>query len=205
MAIITAAIYESSKRIWRVGTPAVGTTSATIPAHQQGDLIIIGAFRDGNNTSPALPSGQNWTNLNNVGANTCSMRVAYKFARDSNEVTGTFTSATTVIVAVYRNVRSIGASTTNGGASTTVNYPAISMQNVDNTSWVCAFAGHRSTNTSLETAPSNMVFWQGIVDATDEMALHDTLGGVTSWTSQNVSVGGTSSGWRSSVIELRRF
>jgi hypothetical protein len=41
-----------------------------------------------------------------------------------------------------------------------------------------------------------------VQDATAEASGHDTNGGVTGWSSTNVSVGGTSSGWFSRVVEL---
>jgi hypothetical protein len=41
-----------------------------------------------------------------------------------------------------------------------------------------------------------------VVNATSEAAGHDTNGGVTSWSLQTVSVGGTSSGWFGSTVEL---
>ena len=186
---------------------ATGTTSATMPAHQAGDLILCWAYRDGSNTLPTLPSGQNWTTLNGVtGANTNSAYLVGKIATSSSEGVGTFTSATSVIVQVYRPrsgyTATWSAVAANTGASTTVNYPALTLQTGDGSSWVAAFSGHRSTNTSLETPPAGMTLRSTVVDATDEAAGFDTNGGVASWPSTNVSVGGTSSGWRSAVVEI---
>lgn len=186
---------------------ATGTTSATMPAHQAGDLILCWAYRDGSNTLPTLPSGQNWSILNGVtGANTNSAYLVAKVAASSSEAVGTFTSATSVVVQVYRPrtgyTATWGAVAANTGASTTVNYPALTLQTGDGSSWVAAFSGHRSTNTSLETPPAGMTLRSAVVDATDEAAGFDTNGGVAAWPSTNVSVGGTSSGWRSAVAEI---
>ena len=184
---------------------ATGTTSATLPAHVAGDLIVAFAFRDGSNTVPTLPAG--WTDHANSGANTCSARVAYKYAASSSETSGTWTSATSVIFAVYRSTNAIllGAVAVGGAASTTVNYPALTLQDTSGSSWVAAFSGHRSVDTNLQNAPTGMTARSTVVDATDEAAGFDTNGGVTSWTSQNVSVAGTSSGWRSYVVEIREI
>lgn len=184
--------------ITRIGF-ATGTTSCTLPTHQAGDLILIFAYRDGNTTAPSLPAG--YWNITNNGANTNSMRVGYRIAPSAGTSSGTWTNATSVIAVVYRGAR-VGTFAVGGAASTTVNYPAITLLKSDNTSWVVSGAGHRSIDTSIEAAPSGMTNVNSVLDATDELAVHDTNGTASSWSSTNVSVGGTSSGWRSCVVEL---
>ena len=186
---------------------ATGTTTATMPAHQAGDLILCWAYRDGSNTLPTLASA-GWTSLDGVtGANTNSARLVGKIATSSAEAVGTFTSATSVVVAVYRPkagyTLSLGAVAATTGASTTVSYPALTLQAADGSSWVAGFAGHRSVNTTLETPPTGMVNRATVLDATDEAAAHDTNGGVSAWTAQSASVGGTSSGWRAATVEIK--
>lgn len=183
---------------------ATGTTSVTIPTHQAGDLIVIAAFRDGSNTAPSLPAG--WVNLGNpAGANTCSMRLAYRIATNGSTTSGTWTNATSVVCLVYRGVNQdfpIGDVAAASGSSTSVSYPALTMVNTGGSSWVAGFSGHRSTNTSLENAPTGMTNRANVNDATDEASGHDTNGGVASWSAQNVSVGGTSSGWQARTVEI---
>lgn len=179
---------------------ASGTTSATIPTHAVGDLILVFAYRDGNVTAPTMPG--TFTQIGSPGsANTNSERCGYRIATSTSETTGTWTNATSLIVMVYSGA-SIGTTVTGGGASTTINYPALTPSFVDNSSWIVAFAGHRSVNTNLQTAPGAMVNRATLVDATDEVAAHDTNGGVTSWASTNVAAGGTSSGYRTRLVEL---
>lgn len=178
---------------------ATGTTSATLPTHQAGDLIIGFAFRDGSNTAPSLPAG--WTNIRSDGLNTCSGRLAYKIAASSSETSGTWTSATSVVFLVYRGA-AIGANGSNTASSTTVNYPALTLNVTSGSSWIVGFAGHRSVDTNLQNAPTGMTNRATSVDATDEVAGHDTNGGVSSWSSTNVSAGGTASGYRSYVLEI---
>lgn len=193
--------------ISRIGA-ASGTTSATVPAHQAGDLIIAYAFRDGSATPPSLPSGQNWSSPPTAtrAGTSCSHRVAIKIATSSSETTGTFTNATSVIVVVYRGANKnnpIGVNGVNSGASTSINFPAVTLQTQFGSSWVVGFCGHRSADVAIETAPANMSNVTTASDATDECAAHDTNAAVTAWSSQSASVGGTSSGWTSHVLEIR--
>jgi len=182
---------------------ATGTASATLPAHQAGDLILAFAFRDGSTTLPTQPTG--WTQIDSASANTCSARVAYKVAASSSETTGTWTNATTVIFLVYRGVnvdRIANIDTESTGSSTTVTYNANGFW--QGLSRLVAFAGHRSTNTALGTAPGTLTLIVNPVDATDEAAaFHSTVDNFGNWTSTDVSVGGTASGWITFTLRLR--
>lgn len=181
-----------------------GTSQIVVPFHQPGDLLVIFAYRDGSNTAPTVPSG--WRVLSTAGANTNSAVVAYRYATVDNYSVGTtvetWTSATTTIIAAFRNAI-VGDFAVNGAASTTVNYPAISVQNNIGTSRAVGFAGHRSVNTSLDTPPSGMTNVVNQLDSTDHAVMHMTSVGVSSWSSTNVSIGGSSSGWRSAVVEIK--
>src|SRR5690606_2972826 len=178
----------------RVGG-ATGTTSVSMPSHQAGDLIVAFVFRDGSTTAPTVPSG--WIEVATGAANTCWGGLYFKIANSAGETSGTWTSASRISVACYRpggtRGLGIGAVATGGAASTTVSYPALTMAIGDGSSWVGGAAGHRSTNTSLEDAPPGMtnVAAASGVDGTAETAFHDTDGPVSSWSNQNVSVGGT--------------
>lgn len=182
---------------------ATGTNTATMPAHAAGDLIVVFAYRDGSNTAPTLASG--YTSWHTAGVNTNSCVVGYKIAASSSETVGTWTNATSTIVHVYRATGTIsaGAAAGTGSTAATVTYPALTLQDAGGASWVVAFAGHRQINVALETPPGAMVNRSSVLDATDEAAGHDTNGGVTSWASTNVAVGGTSSGWRTVVLEIK--
>jgi hypothetical protein len=143
--------------------------------------------------------------MDNAAANTCSARVAYKVAASSSETTGTWTNATTVIFLVYRgvNITNITAiDTESTDSSTTVTYNANGFW--QGLSRLVAFAGHRSTNTALGTAPGTLTLIVNPVDVTDEAAaFHSTVDNFGDWTSTNVSVGGTASGWITFTLRLR--
>lgn len=186
-----------------VGT-ANGTTSATLPAHQAGDLIVIFAVRDGSSTPPTVPAG--YTQITTRATNTIGGVSGYKIAASSSETSGTWTNATGIIVGVYRGsagTMTVGGSVTAGGASTTVSYAAVTSVNTNYNSWWIGVSGHRSVDTNLQNPPTNMTNRGNRVDATDELALHDTNGtALTAWTARTVSVSGTSSGWSAAVIEI---
>lgn len=182
---------------------ATGVNTATLPAHQAGDLLIAFAFRDGSNSTPGVPAG--WTTLESNTTNSAGAVLAYKVAASGSEVSGTWSNATSLVIHVYRGAHAstpVGDSAGATGSSTTVSYPALTLTVGGGSSWVAGFGAHRSTNTSLETPPTGMTNRTTLVDGTDEVAGHDTNGGVTSWSNQNVSVGGTSSGWFGATVEI---
>lgn len=185
---------------------AGGVDTATMPSHQAGDLIIAMGFRDGSTTAPALPSGQNWTNLINGGANACSQRVAYKIATSPSEAVGTFTNANAVVVAVYRpgsgETLSVGASAQAGANSSTLTWPGLTLTDADGSSWVIGFAGARDPAATIETPFTGMSNRLDYINPTIcEAVIHDTTAGVTSWSTGTQSTSGGSS-HRAVVVEM---
>ena len=186
-----------------VGAQGAAATTVTIPAHQVGDLILIFAYRDGSNTAPTTPTAggtvPTWTAIGSTGGNTNSSNFRYAVATATNTTSGTWTNATELICLVYRGAR-IGASVGgSGAATTTVNYPALTLGRTNSTSWVVGVAGHR-TATDVDLAPSGMT---NRVSAGTEAAGHDSNGTRSAnWPSTNVTVN-ASSAFRSWVVELR--
>jgi methionine-rich copper-binding protein CopC len=185
---------------------ATGVTTATLPTHQAGDLILAFAYRDGNNTAPTVPSPFTAvaTGTGSGGGGAANSSVVGSFlATGSDTSSGTWTNATSVVFHVYRGTSGAGAIVgTSATNSTSVTYPALTLQVTNGSSWVAGFAGHQSTNTALETAPTGMTNRSNVQDATDEAAGHDTDGGVSSWSQQTVNVGGTGASWRSWTVEI---
>jgi len=184
---------------------AAGTNSCTLPSFESGDVAIAFAFRDGSTTNPTIPA--TFTNLTNTTDGTlCSISIGWRRLRSGDTATGTWTNASRMVVLVYRGcepfitpctLKTAGAGTTN-----TVNYAAATMTRTDGTSWLVGFVGHRSVDTTIESPPSGMSYRTGGVDATAEAQGHDTNGGVSSWTSTNVTITGTTSGWVTDLVEL---
>lgn len=185
---------------------AEGSTTATMPAHQAGDLLLVYAFRDGSATFPTTVAG--FTNIasGSAAGTSCSGRLAYKIAASSSEVVGTWTNATSLIVAVYRGTSSTapigGAANFAGTTNSTYTIPAVTMAVADGSSWIACGAGHRSVDTNIESPPTGTTLRQNRLNATSEATLFDTDGGVSSWTAKPSSITGTASGYTTYAVEL---
>ena len=189
----------------RIGSVAAESATVVVPAgHQAGDLLLAFAFRDGSATNPSLPAG--WIDLLTPDGTSCSVRVAYRIAASSAEANAVFTNATATICHVYRGMKSNGApvGTPVAGAGTTSpsSYSAVLVK--ANTSWLVAFQGHRSTDTTtLINPPVGMALISSSLGASCDMASFDT-GGVYpgSYAANTVAPGGTASGWQTIVVEV---
>lgn len=188
------------------------SATVTLPSGiQPGDLMIVFAFRDGSATNPTIASG--WTNITNTtDGTTCSVSVAWRRA-GSGEGNPTFTNAGLTICHVYRGVEHVAEATSpfgtfqsSAGTTSPSTYAAVSTMK-GHTSWLAAFQGHRSINTStIGTAPTSMTNRTVISSATSTCgASFDTNGPYkgTSYASNTVAPGGTASGWITVVLELR--
>lgn len=178
---------------------------ATMPTHQAGDLLLFYAFIDGVATPPSLPG-----DCTNIGTDTrfnTGARVAYKIAASSSETSGTWTTATNLIVVVYRDTKRPGKFWLNNGTGTLLLYSINSQtfEDAAGSAWAVGFAGHRSVNGSLVTPPTGMTNRTVTVTATSKAAAHDTNGTVTGWADQSVEVAGSANGWICSVVELVPF
>jgi surface protein len=197
----TCPSHEADGAITYVGA-AEGGTSATLPTHAAGDLILGFAFRSGSTVATTLPSG--WTSIATGAANSTYAEIAFKVATSSSETTGTWTNATRVVFLVYRNVEiaNITGTTlrsTDTGSSTTVSYNAVSAWR--DLAWTVAFMGHRSTNNSAGT-PTGLTA-RSSTNTSARMLGADSTAITTTWATTTASVGGSSSGWRTFVLRLR--
>lgn len=175
-----------------------------IPTHQAGDLIVMFAARDGNNTAPTVPGG--WTNVGvNAGTN-CAVVVASKVASSGSEVSGTWANANKLICHVYRNADHITrhAGNTSGGLpGSTINFPSISAMEEAGVSWGLRFAYISVTDGSMETPPSGFVNRSlETGSSVGEIAGHDTNGAVESVGFASYDIGGTGGDWITQTIEI---
>lgn len=192
---------------------ATGTNSGTFTSPVANYVQVVFAFRDGSNTAPTVPTpptGNAWTTAPTAGtgANTCASVLVYRLvASGSDTATGTFTNATSLICEQYSGCDTttpVGTTDSDTGASSsTVNFNGVTFNITDGTSWAAGFVGHRQTDGTITTAPSGMTNRTSVTDATDQAAGHDTNGGVTGWSTTSAALGGTASGYRARVIELR--
>lgn len=192
--------------ISRVGFSSAEATTITIPGtFQAGDLIIIFAFRDGSTTNPTVPAGFTTITATTDGT-TASVSAGWKLAASGADTSGTWTNTTGLVCVVLRNVATnktpVGTFQPGAGTTNTINYPVLNPLKCPGTSWVIAFAGHRSIDTTIETAPAGLVSQTNTVGATAEYAGFDSNGPISSWPSTNVTVTGTASGWQTMVLEV---
>ncbi len=182
---------------------AEGADSATLPAHQSGDLILAYAFRDGSTTQSTLPAG--WTSIAaNIGTSYAA-RFAFKVATSNSEASGTWTNATRVLFLVYRNANtsgldSISLRSTGSGASTSVTYNATTA--CPNFSWDVVLLGHQSTDQSATVVPTGITSRTN-TNTDSRMFAGDSNAITTGFAAQTLAVGGTSGGWRTFTFRLR--
>jgi hypothetical protein len=184
---------------------ATGTTSATLPTHQAGDVIIAFSFRDGSVTQPTLPAG--WIPITNQAGTLCCSRTAWRRATGAGTTTGTWTNASRVSFIVLRGCWSenpIAADATGSGSGTNLNYPAVTLRKTDSTSMGVRFAGDVNINTTLETPPTN---WTNLaaasgVDAVAECACHTRASLAANIGADTVAKGGTAGAWTAHSIEV---
>lgn len=182
---------------------ASGTTSATLPTHATGDLIVCFGYRDAA-TAFTVPAGWTQLDLQQGGALSHWGGLFYKVAASSSETSGTWTNASQVLFHVYTGAE-VGAWSRNTGTTLTFNFAALTFNVGDGTSWAAGFVGYRNSDTTLESPPTGMTNRSNQVTATpsSESAGHDTNGGVTGWASTNQTVTGTAGGWITYVLELK--
>lgn len=189
-AFIVASTPAGVSDISFVGSADAVADSVSIPTHTTGDYIVIAAT---GSDAPTIPVG--WTSL---GTGTYGFgqdaAVAYKVASSGSEVSGTWTNATNMVVAVYRGPSAVGTAVTATGASTAT-YSAVSV--AASTSWVVGIGFGQSVN--MNSAPTGMTN-RDSSSGTRNIGLHDTASGVSSWSSKTVYVGGSN---RTYVFELQ--
>lgn len=123
-----------------------------MPTHATSDLIVATVWRNASTTAPTIPGG--WTLAKTQTATTAWLGVYYKIAASSSETTGTWTSANAIQVNVYRGANAIGGTAGGTGSSTTMSYPAVTLNKTDSTSWVFRSAGNKSATNMITNVPT---------------------------------------------------
>lgn len=164
---------------------ATGTTTATLPAHNVGDLVIVFAYREGSTVPPTLPAG--WTNITSGSLVSAAYRVGYRVSDGTLTVVGTWTSAAAVVAMIYRGASSVGITNAVQTRTTSpVIYPALTI--TGSPRWVIGFsASSDDTNTTLFTPPSGMVNRTSIRN-TVVVAGHDSNSALSTWTAQSTTL-----------------
>lgn len=186
-----------------IGSANARAASVSLPAHQSGDLILIVAHNGDNGTEPSLPAG--WSNLASANLfSTRGIRFGYKFASSSSEVSGTWTNCDNIVCAIYRNVVSIGNTTTanSGGSTNEASWPS----NTPNTSpgFLVALGSCGSSAVISGTPMTGFTSRENYADTVPNSVrnvVYDTNGDVASFGGQDDA--STNTGlWLTAVIEL---
>lgn len=184
-----------------ISSAAAEANSITLPTHAAGDLIIVGAWRTGSSSAVTMPSGwfQGPATLSGSGPRWLGWH--WKIALTAAEMSGTWTNATGLIVAVYRDTGRViffGGNRDDSQDATLI-YPAILGVGLEtlgsrfqSTGWVVGIGACTQDDANARNPPTGMTTRQTLTGgSTGSLSLHDTNGDVTSWASKNVSASGS--------------
>lgn len=170
---------------------ASNAASVTLGTHSTGDLLLAFVSREGSATPPDLPSG--WTNVvATASPDNVSSRVGYKIAASGSETSGTWTNATGIIVLAYSGADGttpVGANSEDSGGSTTMNYPALTLNVSSGSSWVVWFGCHSWGGGTLGV-PSGTTQRANPTGSVMNIGAFDSNAGVSSWSSGTGSAPG---------------
>ena len=187
-----------------IGSNSSDSDTVTLPSHLEGDLLILFSVGDLMST----PSG--WNLLSNTNIRSQYFRIMYKIAA-SSETNPTVTDALAVMVSIYRGVdenNPIGAyehSQDNPQfQDDTLEYPSLSLNITNGSSWVVGLGGIEDNDANFVNSPSGMVLRQHQTESVhpSEIVIHDTGGGVSSWSLQTVTLV-DDQWWFGATLEIR--
>ena len=143
-----------------VGANYAFATSATIPPHIPGDLIVVFARRSANAAAPTAPTASGtvptWTTAIASASGYGSSRTAYASATTNATTTGTWTNANGIIVVVLRRATGIGGAAAVATQTVASPAPAITLTRTNGTSAILHFFGYgdgANSVTSISAAP----------------------------------------------------
>lgn len=157
-----------------ISSAAAVATTVAMPTQATGDLILATVWRNGSTTAPTIPAG--WTAVKTQTGTTCWGGVYKKIAASGSETTGTWTSANSVLIDVYRGASDVGVSTSGTGSTTTITYPAATLTVTDGTSWVFRSSGNKTATNTITNVPTGYTA-RGGTAGTNGIRGCDTNGG----------------------------
>lgn len=179
---------------------ANGGSISPMPSHSTGDLLVM--FIPGNGAIPPLQAG--WTSAGTGNF----WRVAYKIATSGSETSGTWTYCLGLHLGVYQGFNEldpIGAVSGSYSSSTTLTYPALTLDTADATSWV-ARAGRIGTGEGSPTVDTPSGFTSRDLDesaGTYSARFSDSNAGVASSVSAHEQALGGVQIWHTASIEIQ--
>lgn len=178
-----------------VSSASAAATSFTMPTHQTGDLLLVGAFRSNNATFVVEPP-LGWVTLDCLFSSNNHSYLFSKIAQSNAEVSGTFANADGICCCVYRSDQyllecanaTFSQHTVGSGGSISYLAPLTDSQITNR--WFGALVTSRANDSDCEVAPSGMTnrVSQICTSPTGELAMHDTDGNVAGWTTTNYTL-----------------
>ncbi len=144
---------------------AAKSNVVSMSLHQTGDILLTFTFYNLLNSSPVVPTG--WTSSTSTYTSSnggCAAMIAYKYATSSSEVMPTWTSATGIILHVYRcgagqtwlpplgDLDIANGNVINWGLNANV---SATRPGYSDESWYVRFAAHATATNLTGTTPSS--------------------------------------------------
>lgn len=187
-----------------VGSNSAAGTSVTIPAHQVGDLFLLGAFRDGSTAAINNPSAGGtvpyWWEMG--GSTLSSGYINWWIARATatNHTSGTFLNPTGLSIVVLRDAAGPFAEyNPTTGSGNTLTYAGGAPDTTDGTGRIIRFGGHRTATDLTTNTPAGYTQLSGV--ATEIRALTN-IDPLTAALTADTQVVNASSGWGTFTIEV---
>lgn len=177
-----------------------GQNSATLPAHNAGDLLLIIAMRSNTSASIDIPAG--WTPLALNVTPGQEIKAGWMIAPSSSTPSGTWTNALRVNAFVFTGASGVGAYESQDGtvSSSVKQYPGIDLDVSDGSSLLVRAIAVASNATAPVAQPSGYTTRFNMA----RVRLYDMPAdvGVSSYSSENVSTSSTSIALTTMTIEL---
>ena len=185
----------------------LSNTMATMPTHQAGDVLLGLGYNDAQTTLVALPTG--WINRFNIAVGGAGyVRIAYKYASNSSETSGTWTNADQLFMLSMRGdpntILFPNWVSTNNATGTVINYAGqVGGTFQDNASDQALLSWVVSRNAAnVLTAPTGLTEQIAATDASNFVTqVCRALSRTTVFSTQNVNVA-NSALWRSIVLSI---
>jgi hypothetical protein len=189
------------------GSSQSAGNSIVLPSHQPGDVILIGAVRNGSTSAPLVPSP--FVQLTTTGGSGFAMSVAYLLATASNHTSGTFTNASLMVAAVLRGTNALaGRMVASSAAATntaTISAGAGTGEFIFLPGFVVGFTIFGAQPVTLTSPPSGYTVREQIATAgtsTFALFLGPSAARGSSLGSASITPGQTLNSWRNITVAI---
>lgn len=188
--------------IARTQAVSANANTATLTSTAANDCILVFAYNNASTTIPSLPANYTSLSTNSATGNAC--RIGYRVSPGAETNCGTWTNATNVACMVYTGCNLVTPflnTTTGAGNGATLTYTGFTMSDTSGRDVIAGFGGAKAA-----TAGMGGILTGGpptLAVRTNQTIINgvDSAGGVTSFTSNTLSVTG-SGRWLTMTVEI---